>query len=237
MLRLWCQRLKLRPLLATAECNIAVDNIAQNLARKGVRVVRIGRPEKVKEELEPLTLDSQVKARMEELMAKAGERCVSRVNRQVADLRAKLGTVDDPESLREFAALNGVLVPERFEVAGAERNPALNGLFEIVEPAQAQPTSPPSVGSGDREAGSTAPRTRPVLQHLAAAATLVRSPFGIRGPTEADLFFPWIPNLRHARSSCSLQLPHSCPKIDGCTTLLFLTSSFSARVVPSAGTT
>merc|ERR1712190_448972 len=49
-----------KPLLATSECNIAVDNIAEGLAKNGVQVLRVGRPEKVRELLEPVCLDNMV---------------------------------------------------------------------------------------------------------------------------------------------------------------------------------
>ena len=70
VLRSWAE-LGLKPLLAVADGNIAVDNIAAGLAKYGQRVqtVRVGRPEKIRPELEELTLDSRCKARKLELQA------------------------------------------------------------------------------------------------------------------------------------------------------------------------
>lgn len=70
VLRSWAE-LGLKPLLAVADGNIAVDNIAAGLAKYGKRVqtVRVGRPEKIRPELEELTLDSRCKVRKLELQA------------------------------------------------------------------------------------------------------------------------------------------------------------------------
>ena len=46
VLRLWA-KMGLKRVLATADGNIAVDNIAEGLSKLGVKVVRLGRPEKV----------------------------------------------------------------------------------------------------------------------------------------------------------------------------------------------
>ena len=48
------------PILATAESNVAVDNLLEGLLNLGVRAVRIGRPVKVREALRTATLDAQL---------------------------------------------------------------------------------------------------------------------------------------------------------------------------------
>ena len=62
ILRLWA-KLGLGPILATADGNVAVDNIALGLARCGVDVVRVGSPAKVSASLEAFTLDAKVAQR------------------------------------------------------------------------------------------------------------------------------------------------------------------------------
>mmetsp|Transcript_92701 Transcript_92701/g.288549 ORF Transcript_92701/g.288549 Transcript_92701/m.288549 type:complete len:611 (+) Transcript_92701:2-1834(+) len=56
MLRLWTQRLRVGRVLATSESNIAVDNIAEEALRCGLRVVRLGRPERINSHLEGICL-------------------------------------------------------------------------------------------------------------------------------------------------------------------------------------
>ena len=48
------------PILATAESNVAVDNLLEGLLNLGVKAVRFGRPVKVREHLREATLDAQV---------------------------------------------------------------------------------------------------------------------------------------------------------------------------------
>ena len=46
------------PILCTSDSNIAVDNLVDGLARAGVRVARIGRPEAVRQDLMPYMIES-----------------------------------------------------------------------------------------------------------------------------------------------------------------------------------
>ena len=48
------------PLLATAESNVAVDNLLEGLLDLGVKALRIGRPVKVRESLRSATLDAML---------------------------------------------------------------------------------------------------------------------------------------------------------------------------------
>lgn len=65
ILRVWSQTMKLSPLLACSDSNVAVDNIAQGLAAHGVNVVRVGRPEKIRAHLTNLTLEDKLKKEKE----------------------------------------------------------------------------------------------------------------------------------------------------------------------------
>jgi len=66
IITMWAKFMGYKPILATSECNIAVDNIAEGLVRQGVKVCRIGRPEKVREMLETSVLDNMVKIERED---------------------------------------------------------------------------------------------------------------------------------------------------------------------------
>lgn len=58
ILQAWVGIFGLKPVLATSDSNIAVDNIAEGLGRAGVKVVRLGRPDKFREHLEDIALDN-----------------------------------------------------------------------------------------------------------------------------------------------------------------------------------
>ena len=49
------------PILATSDSNIAVDNLLEGLANRGVRALRVGRPESIRDDLIEHSLDVQVK--------------------------------------------------------------------------------------------------------------------------------------------------------------------------------
>lgn len=62
VLRLWAQTLGTNPLLAASDSNVAVDNICAGLHAAGVKAVRLGRVEKVRGQLDEITLEAQVQA-------------------------------------------------------------------------------------------------------------------------------------------------------------------------------
>eukprot|EP00928_Gymnodinium_smaydae_P048396 TRINITY_DN3234_c1_g2_i1.p1 TRINITY_DN3234_c1_g2~~TRINITY_DN3234_c1_g2_i1.p1 ORF type:complete len:1425 (-),score=307.17 TRINITY_DN3234_c1_g2_i1:99-4373(-) len=58
LLEMWSRIDGLKPLLATSDSNIAVDNIAEGCLKRGLKVLRLGRPEKVSAPLEAVTLEA-----------------------------------------------------------------------------------------------------------------------------------------------------------------------------------
>ena len=57
LVQMWL-RCRTSPILCTSDSNIAVDNLVDGLARAGVRVARIGRPEAVRQDLMPYMIES-----------------------------------------------------------------------------------------------------------------------------------------------------------------------------------
>ncbi|CAE7495639.1 upf1, partial [Symbiodinium natans] len=61
ILHFWTKILGMTPVMATSDSNVAVDNICEGLRNRGVKAVRVGRPEKVRSVIEDMTLEAEVK--------------------------------------------------------------------------------------------------------------------------------------------------------------------------------
>mmetsp|Transcript_99343 Transcript_99343/g.318755 ORF Transcript_99343/g.318755 Transcript_99343/m.318755 type:complete len:554 (-) Transcript_99343:708-2369(-) len=74
LLALWARHFKGKgTLLATSDSNIAVDNIAEGLQKAGLKVVRVGRFEKITSQLEDITLEAMTRRRRIEAAREAQE--------------------------------------------------------------------------------------------------------------------------------------------------------------------
>lgn len=67
LLSLFAKELGLKPLLATSDSNVAVDNICQGLVNAGIKAVRMGQPEKIRSHLEAVTLEAALRQKKDEL--------------------------------------------------------------------------------------------------------------------------------------------------------------------------
>ncbi len=56
----WWVKNKVGPVLATADSNVAVDNLLEGLLKKGINAIRIGQPVKVREELRNATMAAKM---------------------------------------------------------------------------------------------------------------------------------------------------------------------------------
>merc|ERR1712232_601541 len=63
LLELCVRKLWIRPLIATSDSNVAVDNIVEGLLERGIKVVRVGQAEKVRSHLDSITLEAMLRKR------------------------------------------------------------------------------------------------------------------------------------------------------------------------------
>ena len=148
-MRLWA-KLGIKNILATADGNVAVDNIAMGLAKAGVNVVRIGRPEKVSALIENITLDSLVLKRKKQAKedgvraaaaaaAKAREAHAGKVAKMVEEMRESLTPLSlqevQAEEQKQMDASSDKELASRQEqqralvLSGCEARPELNGRY------------------------------------------------------------------------------------------------------------
>merc|ERR1711933_95011 len=93
ILHMWVKTLGLSPVLATSDSNVAVDNIAEGLNRAGVRTVRLGRPEKTREHLDSIALDTLLAKKKAEVKA-AAEAIEKKREEEAGILKKKEGVWD-----------------------------------------------------------------------------------------------------------------------------------------------
>eukprot|EP00927_Polykrikos_kofoidii_P044347 TRINITY_DN38339_c0_g1_i1.p1 TRINITY_DN38339_c0_g1~~TRINITY_DN38339_c0_g1_i1.p1 ORF type:complete len:1295 (+),score=223.13 TRINITY_DN38339_c0_g1_i1:147-3887(+) len=146
-LRLWVKA-GFRPLMATAEGNVAVDNIAEGLMRHGIKVLRIGRPENVQNSLKAVTFDEQLKhldiqaeqTRREEMAARRTEACASRINElerlSVAELRLRAQKVDSFSADQGFELIDGKDEPKLGVAEATDTISTFDRLLKVVARAE-----------------------------------------------------------------------------------------------------
>lgn len=142
----------LKPALATADGNTAVDNIAEGLAKAGVKVVRVGRAGKISTFMEAYSLDNLEKKEIERRKAEAAQAAerqneAARASRDAnisaacQAFKAELEGKSEAE-IETAAAMAGMIVEnaDRYELSRCSSRPDANGTY-IAKPAAAQSTS------------------------------------------------------------------------------------------------
>ena len=158
----------IKNILATADGNVAVDNIAMGLAKAGVKVVRVGRPEKVSSIIEDLTLDALIAKRkvddaaaQERAAAAAADAARAAKGKAIAEEVAVLRDVMLALSLEDLYAEEAKLLgepeatlrprtPPSVRFASSVR-PALDGRYVLCPSGGAMPAGEDAGGGGETE--------------------------------------------------------------------------------------
>ena len=158
----------IKNILATADGNVAVDNIAMGLAKAGVKVVRVGRPEKVSSIIEDLTLDALIAKRkvddaaaQERAAAAAADAARAAKGKAIAEEVAVLRDVMLALSLEDLYAEEAKLLgepeatlrprtPPSVRFASSVR-PALDGRYVLCPSGEAMPAGEDAGGGGETE--------------------------------------------------------------------------------------
>ena len=88
LIRTWV-RYDMGPILAVAESNVAVDNLLGGLIEVGVKVVRLGQPVKVREELRKMTLDAQVQRHPDQERVRMEKETLEEIQSELKNLRGR----------------------------------------------------------------------------------------------------------------------------------------------------
>merc|ERR1719271_1979000 len=91
------------PMLVTADSNTAVDNLVKGVAKEGLKVIRVGRPESIREDVKQYTLDGRWKEldKVEVICAT----CIGASGATLEKLRFGTVLVDECTQAAESAAL------------------------------------------------------------------------------------------------------------------------------------
>ncbi|CAK0830023.1 unnamed protein product, partial [Prorocentrum cordatum] len=158
-----------------------LDNIAEGLAKLGVKVVRVGRPERIRGDLERLTMDAQLKERR--ARAEAAQRARDEADRASAH----------HSRLQHLEAMPVAAVRREAEQLGVDLSlPALAHREEAPPEALAAP--PPDAGGGAEEATGQRPAASPD-----SAAAGAEEATAQRAPTALDAVLGAIAAAQEAR--------------------------------------
>jgi superfamily I DNA and/or RNA helicase len=106
--------------LVTAASHTAVDNLAERLVRAGVRLVRIGHPARVSEEMESHTLDALIEATESSKLAEGWVREAEQLRQRLSQ-RLKRGAVSREERSAAKSEINGLFASARRVTKDAQR--------------------------------------------------------------------------------------------------------------------
>lgn len=107
--------------LVTAASHTAVDNLAERLVREGVRLVRMGHPARVSEEMEAHTLDALLEATESSKLAEGWVREAEQLRQKLAQ-RMKRGAVSREERSAAKFEINGLFASARRATKDSQKN-------------------------------------------------------------------------------------------------------------------